>query len=272
MKRWIIYLWLRLKEELKLTNQIKELKKIQDSLSFGDTMLLGSYIEDTQSFEVDDFVIHNNKWGEYKLKKGETYVQQIFHGDSWWGAVFVPQQRNRGVIGYPEARYGKSPFGGDSTTLSLPMPLKKIEKLSSTYKTSLYIQPKKYNLVFDLWLTYPSSESISHEIMIWEDYNIAKPFGEYMGTLGDYKVYHGYMDRSDENLPVDGWYFTALVRKRRRREGTVDIKSLLDMLVATDVVDPQHQLSSIEFGSEVYNSIGIMLNKQLDITLKIKQE
>lgn len=271
MKRWIIYLWLRLKEELRLTNQRKELKKIQNSLSFGDAILLGSYIEDTQSFEVDDFVIHNNKWGENKLKKGEAYIQEIFHGDSWWGAAFIPPQRNRGVIGYPEARYGKSPFGGYSTTESLPVPLKKIEKLSSTYKTSLYIQQKKYNLAFDLWLTHPTTGLITQEIMIWEDYNIAKPFGEYMGTYGGYCIYHGYMDRSKEDLPVDGWYFTALVREKRRREGTVNIQSLLEMLVAIGLANPNHLLSSVEFGSEVYNSIGIMLNKQLDIQLKIKE-
>lgn len=256
-----------------ITNSRVSLRTLYSKMSFQHQMV---FFDSNQLVtQSPPYIVANNKWGEYKLKSKEKYQQNLYKLDNTIGWNFSTQNPNRGVIGFPEIFLGKSPFGGESTSPRFPQSIDQIKKLEATYDVSMYIEPKKYNLVFDMWVTSnPQStvKDIVHEIMIWEDRNIARPFGKYLKTLqtpfGSYKVYSGWMDRSSENFGTPGWMFTAFVKKGSTRKATIDVKYLLDYMITKNMVDSKHYLSTVEFGTEVYNSNGYVIVN--DYNLKIQ--
>jgi len=227
------------------------------------------------SSDIGIFKPMNNKWGEWKLKKAEKYVQNIFKLNNSVGWNYLTPNKNRGVIGYPELFIGKSPWGGDTTNIEFPKKIEDIKTLEAIYDVSMYVEAKKYNLVFDLWVTKnirSTMEDMSHEIMIWEDRNVAMPAGKFIRDVntpsGVYKMYHTWMDRTSENFGIDGWYFTAFIRKEGRRSGTVDLKEFINVMVAEGVLDQKHYISTVEFGNEIYNACGYTIVN--DYNLKIE--
>ena len=269
-KRYLIYMFHLIKggeSTSRLLNQF-------DNLNLDEQQMFNEPVEPVNEIYFGIFKYINNKWGEYKLKKGEKYTQTVFQTPTKIGWRYLTQNKNRGVIGYPELFIGKSPFGGESTNEYFPKKIEEINILNATYDVSMYVEPKKYNLVFDLWICKNAknqTSDISHEIMIWEDRNVAMPAGKFMGEVntssGVYRMYHTYMDRTSENLGTPGWNFTAFVRKDRRRSGTVNLKEFIYVMLINDMINENHFVSTVEFGNEIYNSCGytIVNDYKLDI-------
>jgi hypothetical protein len=170
---------------------------------------------------------------------------------------------------------GKSPFGGDTTNEYFPKKIKEIKTLEATYDVSMYIEPKKYNLAFDLWVTKNAknqTSDISHEIMIWEDRNVAMPAGKFIKEVktssGTYRMYHTYMDRSKENLGTLGWYFTAFVRKEGIRSNTLDLKEFIYIMLNEGILNENHFISTVEFGNEIYNACGYTIVNNYNLNIK----
>lgn len=269
-KKYLIYMYHLIKGEApskSINNQFNRLN-IDEKRMFIEGMAYNS------QFDFKSFRILNNKWGEWKLKKGERYIQTLFEDENKIGWEYITPNKNRGVIGFPELFIGKSPFGGESNSEYLPKKIEEINILNATYDVSMYIEPKKYNLVFDLWICKNAknqTSDISHEIMIWEDRNVAMPAGKFIREVntssGVYRMYHTYMDRTSENLGTPGWNFTAFVRKDRRRSGTVNLKEFIYVMLVNNMLDENHFVSTVEFGNEIYNSCGytIVNDYKLDI-------
>ena len=282
-KRYLIYMyhlstgeypkWRLFKQYDKLNDEEKDLFSNHISqVYFGK-----SNTEDKQLSQVDFGVFKaiNNKWGEYKLKKDEKYIQNIFKSGSKIGWYYLTQNKNRGVIGYPELFIGKSPFGGDTTNEYFPKKIEEIKTLEATYDVSMYIEPKKYNLAFDLWVTKEGknqTSDISHEIMVWEDRNVSMPAGKFKGevhtTSGIYRMYHTWMDRTSEKLGTPGWYFTAFVRKEGTRSNTVDLNEFIYHMLLEGILDENHFISTVEFGNEIYNACGYTIVNNYNLNIK----
>jgi len=279
IKRWAIYLWIRCAEECGFYKQQKEFDKLLDSMRPVDRIFNDNPDEVIEETFTDGFFrCIDNKWGEYKLKEGDIYEQYIVKKENIFGWTYYPPKRNRGVVGFPEIFIGKSPWGGDATNSKFPAQINKISDLGASYNIQMYCQPKKYNLVFDLWFTHCNDikpQNISHELMIWEDRNIAMPAGSYKKTVklstGTYKIYSGFMDRSDEKLGTKGWYFTAFVRKQRRRRGEVNLKEVINVMLDSGLISPSDYLCTIEFGNEIYNSVGVSIVYEFFVHLITKQ-
>jgi hypothetical protein len=75
------------------------------------------------------------------------------------------------------------------------------------------------------------------------------------------------MDRTSENLGTDGWYFTAFIRKDRRRGGIVNLKEFIYIMLIDNLLNENHFVSTVEFGNEIYNACGytIVNDYKLDI-------
>lgn len=270
LKRYLIYMYLLIKGDsisYRVLNQ-------WDKLNPNEKKLFMEGMEHNSQFDFKSFKVLNNKWGEWKLKKGEKYIQYLVELDNKIGWKYFSPNKNRGVIGYPELFIGKSPFGGESNSEHLPKKIEELNILNATYDVSMYIEPKKYNLAFDLWICKNAknqTSDISHEIMIWEDRNVAMPAGRFKGevrtTSGTYRMYHTWMDRTSENLGIPGWYFTAFVRKDRRRSGVVNLKEFINIMLFEGILNENHFVSTVEFGNEIYNACGytIVNNYKLDI-------
>jgi len=266
IKRHLVYIYLLIKNK-------KYFSKLYYDIPSEERKLF--YVQNKISDTLEgSFFIINNKWGAYKIKANEIYIQNIYKLKNKIGFSFITPNKNRGVIGFPELLIGKSPFGGVSTTSYLPCYLYKIYALESSYDVSMYIEPKKYNLVFDLWITksdVPTVKDIVNEIMIWEDRNVSMPAGRFKGEVrtssGTYRMYHTYMDRTSENFGTPGWNFTAFVRKEGTRSNTVNLKEFIYIMLSENILDEKHFISTVEFGNEIYNACGytIVNDYKLDI-------
>lgn len=269
IKIWAVYLWIRLKE---ITfgyyyNYRKDIN-IKDSVFFLSSLL------PYETFEKDGVRIINNRWGINKLKKGEVYEQAIYSKSGKFGWVYSTPKGDRGVIGYPEIMVGQSPWGGGTTDKNFPIKIKDIKTLKSSYNVTMYVQPKMYNLSYDLWFTKDvdiSIKNISHELMIWEDRNISKPSGKYIATIklssGVYKLYHEYMDRESENLGVSGWNYTAFIRMDRRRAGDINLKEFITEMLNRGYIGEDEILASVEFGNEVCNASGLTIVNKYNLKI-----
>lgn len=279
LKRYVVYLWIRCAEEIGFYKQSEEFKKLIDSMRPVDRLFIDKPEDITEEhFEDGYFMCTDNKWGEYKLKQGEIYEQYVLKKQNIFGWSYYPPKRDRGVVGFPEIFLGQSPWGGESTSNKLPVQINKISTLETSYDVKMYCQPKKYNLTFDLWFTHNSSinpNNISHELMVWEDRNIAMPYGTYKKTVklksGTYKVYSGIMDRSSDNLGIGWWNFTAFVRQDRRRKGEIDLKEIIYEMLDMGLISQYDFLCTIEFGNEVYNSVGVSIVYEFIVHLITKQ-
>ena len=279
IKRWAVYLWIRCAEELGFYKQQEQFNKLLNSMRPIDRIFNDTPDEIKEdNFEDGYFRCIDNKWGAFKLKKGEIYEQYVVKKENIFGWTYYPPKRNRGVVGFPEIFLGQTPWGGETTNEKFPVQIKKISTLESSYDVRMYCQPKKYNLVFDLWFTHSAliaPINISHELMIWEDRNIAFPAGSYKKTVklksGTYKVYSQFMDRSSENLGTKGWNFTAFVRQERRRKGEVDIKEVINVMLDLGLIKQTDYLCTVEFGNEIYNSVGVSIVYEFIVHLVTKQ-
>lgn len=269
IKRWTVFLWVMLKE---IT--FDYYYNYRKNISIADNAFLLSSLLPYETYETNGIRIHNNKWGEYKLKSGEHYSQAIYCKGNKFGWAYMTQKLDRGVIGYPEILIGQSPWGGNSTNSEFPIKIKEVKTLESSYDVTMYVQPKMYNLAYDLWFTKtikPSAKDITHELMIWEDRNISKPGGKYIATVnlssGTYKLYHEYMNRESENLGVSGWKYTAFIRQDRRRSGNVDLREFIAEMLTRGFITENEFLTSVEFGNEVCNASGLTIVNQYDLKL-----
>lgn len=270
-KNYLIYMY----HLIKGGDSLKILNKQFSKLSIDDKRLFMEGTEYNSQFDFQSSKVLNNKWGEWKLKKQERYDQALFEDGNKIGWEYITPNKNRGVIGYPEIFTGKSPFGGDTTNEYFPKKIDDIQTLVATYDVSMYVEPKKYNLAFDLWVTKNGkneTSDISHEIMVWEDRNVAMPAGRFKGEVrtssGTYRMYHTYMDRTSENFGTPGWNFTAFVRKEGTRSNTVNLKEFIYIMLLENILDEKHFVSTVEFGNEIYNACGYTIVNNYNLEIK----
>lgn len=223
----------------------KNKKKINDFLEQSDTFL------DVREIHTPKFTVHNNKWGEYKITQNnrEDY-QQMIDSDAW---IFQTPVKNYGVIGYPSIV-----FYTDDQKVS------DISSYTFNYNFKLSMEKnRKYNLAFDFWISPNetfSFQTVTHEIMIWEDYFVSSPFGKHIGNVtisGDeYRVYSGFVDKSDTNIGADGWNIISFLKVNRVTSNTINFREVLDYLLDKGFIDNDYYLHRSELGTEVFNCSG----------------
>lgn len=212
----------------------------------------------------------NNKWGDFKLDVNDFPYYQIISKFPAWR--FLTPLKNKGVLGYPAIKYNILGKGSAK--------LRDIVKMLVHYRLSLYTNKRKYNVAFDFWLIDNQQwvwKDVKHEIMIWDDYHISRPNGNYKGTVKiggiDYFVYSGYIDKSKENLGIDGWILTTFLRKHPQRNidkfGLINLETCIRYMRGLNILsDDEYNsqyLHSIELGTEVYNSDGMCYVHTFDI-------
>ena len=227
----------------------------------------------TDRIHWNGFTLHNNQWGLYKIKKG-TYQQKIYKADGIVGWDWQVPRKSYGVIGYPMLQIGVDPWAplAEVEQVNYYQDLTKIQQFDVTYATTLTTSSRKYNLAFDFWLHTDEKvgyENIATEVMIWEDYQKFKPFGQKKGTLvtssGAYTVYVGDIYKKELRK---GWKYIAFVRQQPRTTGTVHVLDFIQYLKSHHYLAHAKYLSSFEFGTEILNASGSIQVHQYRITLQ----
>ena len=222
------------------------------------------------STEFKSHVLHNNLWGKKRLKN-DSAMLCTFQSENYFGWKWQMPKNAKGVIGYPAIRVGANAWNSTKKINGFPIQLDSIQKLAVNYETEIHVKHQKYNLAFDLWLSsdfQSSKESITTEIMIWEDYFDFKSFGKKVDKIetefGTYEVMKGYLQNAEFG---QNWQYFAFVRIEKRNSGFVDVQFLINYLIENHLVNPSEFLTSVEFGNEIGNSSGFTLVKEFDLKL-----
>lgn len=220
--------------------------------------------------EEGKLAIHNNSWGSYKLKTKE-YLQYILRNKGEYGWLFNPPLNQKGVLGYPAIVHGGSGWGMLTKSDCFPIEVYKLHEFKIYFDIKLITDKLKHNLTFDFWIVDRVTGTKLCEIMVWEDYQVARPYGKRKSSKGEYIITSGYLDKTHEPNDEIGWDFVAFRRKRRRTKGEINVLKLLNEAVSCGAI-PQSYLKEnimgVELGTEVYSSVGLCIVEEFNISTK----
>ena len=169
-------------------------------------------------------------------------------GWSWNWLANATQQ----PVAYPSVVYGHKPWGGPAVQPPpcLPRPLTDISVLGVDYEIALQASGR-HNLSFDLWLTdraNADAAGIRLEWMIWLAHQgDIQPLGQPLLSCADWVLWQGQAAHG----PV-----ASFVMQRAPRRGRLDLMPLLAVLQRYGLAQPEHYLSDIELGTEIWDGQG----------------
>lgn len=212
---------------------------------------------------VAGYLLNNNVWGKEKSPKGWQLVDVLTPGEklSWairynWPVGSDPHS----VKSYPSVVTGWQ-WGVWSTDGRLPIQVSDLAKAVSGATTKLE-NPGVQNVAYDLWFhaaaPVRSEDKPSDELMIWmARHGGAGPLGKLQGKVqidgAEWEFWFGDI----------GWKVFSFVRTENTTSWRVDAKAFIDYLIAQGLMPATKQLSSVQFGTEVFRSPG---DGRLEIT------
>jgi hypothetical protein len=209
------------------------------------------------------YLLNNNVWGKQSAPDGWQFIDIGAAGGklSWSVRYNWPAGTNpHGVKSYPSVVTGWQ-WGVWSTDGRLPMPLAGLESLVSGASAAVD-HPGVQNLAYDLWFharaPVRGEDKPSDELMIWMGrFGGAGP----LGTLRE-KV---ELDGAQWSLYVGdiGWKVFSFVREENTGTWRLNVKAFIDHLLKSGLMTATKQLSSVQFGTEVFSSPG---EARVDVT------
>jgi len=218
---------------------------------------------------VSGYLLNNNVWGKEKSPDGWQLVDVLKSGEklSWavrynWPVGSDPHS----VKCYPSVVTGWQ-WGAWSTDGRLPVQVSELAKAVTGAAVKLD-HPGVQNVAYDLWFhagaPVRSEDKPSDELMIW--------MGRYGGA--------GPLGKLQEKVRIDGaewelwfgdigWKVFSFVRTENTASWRVDAKAFIDYLVAKGFMPATKQLSSVQFGTEVFRSPGDARFEVMDYFVEI---
>ena len=212
---------------------------------------------------VSGFLLNNNVWGKEKSPQGWQLIDVVKPGEklSWTVRYNWPVGTDKNSVKcYPSVVTGWQ-WGAWSTDGRLPISVSDLGKAVSGGSAKLQ-NPGVQNLAYDLWFHAAApvrgEDKPSDELMIW----MARHGGA--GPLGELRE-KVRIDGAEWSLYVGdiGWKVFSFVRDENTASWRVDVKAFIDHLVRSGLMPETKQLSSIQFGTEVFSSPG---DARLDVT------
>ncbi|QQS37714.1 MAG: hypothetical protein IPM56_07115 [Ignavibacteriales bacterium] len=222
---------------------------------------------DNAEITINKMMLQNNVWGKGSITNYQQCIRVIKNDTSTifqWQWSWPDVTNN--VKAYPEIIFGLKPFGGSSTTESLPKKIQEITECvvsASQCSTDIFGEG---NLAYDIWITdseSPTQNNIKSEIMIWLKYIGQQPAGSFVERLNignqDYDFYSGNNGT---------WDYHAFLKVNQSDLDSTNIKSFMDYLVMNSYISTDQYLSSIEFGNEIIKGSGNTVLKDYQVRLK----
>ena len=256
---------------------------LNQGISYEEMMHMRSDAADSLEFQAEfhsckinnkhnlgNYYLKNNLWGQSRLEGAPAELCVYSSGDKAGWKWRLPDNA-KGVIGYPAVQWGEGPWNVSTKTHGFPVRLDSLKVLNVTYEAEQHVKFKKYNLAFDLWLSnafLSRPQTITTEIMIWEDYNDFRSNGKKIGVLlapfGIYEMREGYVKNKEFG---QDWKYFAFVRIDKRQSGQIDLNFFLQYLIKNYKIDSKQYLTSVELGNEIGNSSGFTMLSGLNLEL-----
>jgi hypothetical protein len=228
-------------------------------------------IQEKETRVVSGFLLNNNVWGKENSPAGWQLIDVVKPGEklSWAVRYDWPAGTNRHAVKcYPSVVTGWQ-WGVWSADGRLPLPVSNLAKAVSGASVRLE-KPGVQNLAYDLWFhaaaPVRSEDKPSDELMIWVGrYGGAGPLGSLREKIE--------IDGAKWSLYVGdiGWKVFSFVREENTVSWRVDVKAFIDHLVSRGLMKETKQLSSIQFGTEVFSSPGEARLDVSDYFVKIEK-
>jgi hypothetical protein len=214
-------------------------------------------IEQGKSRDFGTYVLNNNDWGKASSPTGWQIIDAIEPGQkiSWRVRYNWPAGSNpHGVKCYPSVITGWQ-WGLWSSDGRLPRTVGSLHRVT-TGATAKVENPAVQNVAYDLWFHAPGSKpddqkKPTDELMIWmAALGGAGPLGKRVETVklagAEWKL----------NVGDIGWKVYSFVRTEPCEQWNVDAKVFIDYLVEHGYMAKDKQLTSVEFGTEVFRTKG----------------
>jgi hypothetical protein len=148
-------------------------------------------------------------------------------------------------------------------------------KLTVVYEVESQITGS-YNLAPEVWITNrnvqngpPSPSSITAEVMFWMDSGgVAQPGGAPVAQpVVNGEPYELWQQDGAAGSGTSGahWRLLSFKRTTPQLKGTIDIPAFMRVLVEQRLVDPNHYISTVEFGNEVSGGTGTTWVKHFEV-------
>ena len=207
--------------------------------------------EDDALLPIPGAVLSNNIFGKGNIT---AYHQRIFHDEHATGWEWDwPENTGPAVKTYPEVIIGRSPWSAASAAEILPRHLADvhhtIEFDFATTATGLWLNS------FDFWITradHPTQKDIVANLTIWAQNHGVEP--SYKGRhetleIGG-RVYEAIFDTTK------AWKTLCLIDKEPRTRGSLELRPLIDALIAHGLAQSTDYLATAEMGTEVPSGKG----------------
>jgi len=232
----------------------------------------GKPVNERETRVVSGFLLNNNVWGRENSPDGWQLIDVVKPGEnlSWSVRYNWPAGTNRHAVkGYPSVVTGWQ-WGLWSADGRLPIRVSELGSVVSGASARLET-PGVQNLTYDLWFhaesPVRSEDKPSDELMIWVGrFGGAGPLGVLRGRARiDGTWWHLYIGDV-------GWKVFSFVREENAVSWRVNIKAFIEHLVSQGLMQETKQLSSIQFGTEVFSSPGAARLDIADYSVTIEKQ
>jgi hypothetical protein len=220
----------------------------------------------------------NNQWGAGKAQGPyeQCLLVRTVGGKKQRGWSWNFPGTDPTVFSYPEIIFGWKPWtGGKTTSEHLPTRVGDYKKLTLVYEVESQITGS-YNLAPEVWITSrnvkngpASPSSITAEVMFWMDAGgIAQPGGAAVAspTVNGETYELWVQDGANGSGASEAhWRLISFKRATPLLKGSIDIPAFMRVLVEQNLIDPQHYISTVEFGNEVTGGIGTTWVKHFEV-------
>lgn len=207
---------------------------------------------------VGGYLLNNNVWGKDKSPKGWEVIENIHFERKtldWTVRYDWPVGTDKYAVKcYPSVVTGWQ-WGLWSTDGRLPRTVSTLKRVT-TGATAKTVNPGVQNAAYDLWFhpAGPKPEGQvkpSDELMIWmASHGGAGPLGKLHEkvTIGgvEWALYIGDI----------GWKVFSFIRPKNASSWEIDANAFIQHLVKAGHLAPDKQLTSVQFGTEVFQSPG----------------
>lgn len=187
-----------------------------------------------------DFVVHNNMWnaGGYSV----TQSTQACSYKSWNTIVSADNNRNDGAVKtYPNVHKDYHDWGTGKEPAWSSIPSLKSTFAATGPKTGIY------DIAYDIWMNGVPG---NREIMIWTENQNQVPSGTKFATVTLSGI-------SWDVWASSGNSYLAFVPKSSLTSGSLDLKAMIDYLIAQGKVPANSTLGQVCFGVEVVSTNGV---------------
>lgn len=209
--------------------------------------------------------LYNNQWGRGEVPNGTQEI--YFNSTRDYGWRWNWPSSTTSVKGYPSVVSGWHWTAGYTPESGFPVQLSAHKRVDTNVRYAFVNATGAYNAAYDLWFHTTNAatwaNSPTDEVMVWLNRNgDISPAGNYQETVTlagtQWDLYVGH---------VSSWNVYSFVRQTPTTAAALNMRDFTDYLQGKNYLTPDKYLSSVEFGTEIYNGSGAfrLLSKRVTV-------